>query len=124
MRNGHISDYQAQHWLDVLSSVGLWYAAMSADPTVVGDPLAVEVVGGSYARVEGVFVRSGRSMLSDTPMVIVVPGGSTVTGIALFDAAFNGNMRAYSPLPEGPQSFQSGGTVIIAAGDFAVTIDP
>ncbi len=122
MRTGKVSSYQVTQWLEQLRTTPLWLGLMTQDPYSVGDPLTAEVTGGSYARATVTFTRSNRVLLNSTVASFgYLPGGVTVTGVAVWDAAFNGNLRAYSPMD--PTGFLAGGVITLGMGVLAIGVD-
>lgn len=118
--DGRFSPGVLQGWMDQLYAKTIYLAAFSASP-FGGSPLAVEIVGGSYARLRGTFVRtSSVSMTLNADVIFrsLVPG-TTIYAVGGFDALTNGNFL-FGDLLENPRTFPTGGTYTVEAGELVL----
>lgn len=99
-----------------------WAALMFGDPFAVNDPLSVEVLGDAYRRPPFVLSRVDKVLRNAAPLQWTVAPGSSLHGVASFDAPFNGNPCHYTPLPA-PQDYPVGGTFILPAYELAIGLD-
>lgn len=134
-----LSDADANNVLDIILSASAsafpatWYFAllttMPTDDTGAG---AVEVVGGSYARVAMIadLAHFGAAVARSKANLLVIQwptatadwaaGATTVVGAALYDAASVGVYRGYGALGT-PVNVLTGGAPLIAIGNFTMT---
>ena len=126
------SDYLENELLDHLMGKGEYtpptvYVALStADPT--DDASGLSEPSDGYARVETEAAdwNAASSGSIDNANDISFPEASgswgTITHVALYDAATNGNMLGYSAL-DSSQAVASGEILKFAAGDLAISLD-
>ena len=122
---GAFSTYQIEQWLDALQASDVWLGLVDDDPFGVVDPLTVEISGGGYARPGPV------SFDRPSPKQLRVAGisqwsglipGTTVRGIAGFDAGTNGNMlfAVYTPADV---TITTSGLYILASNALTLGLD-
>jgi hypothetical protein len=121
---GRFGVYLTSGWIDEVVAADKWLSLVAADPFTVGDPLTVEVVGGSLARQQGVWVRTSATLLTLDETVVFhgLPPGARVAGVAGFDDDVNGHLL-FADLLDTPQDFPSGGTFVLPAGEYVLGID-
>lgn len=114
---------------DVTELLNHWYARsklyaalMFGDPFLVSDPLSVEVLGDAYRRPLLVLQTVDQVLRNPAALTWAVQPMTRVSGIAGFDAAFNGRPRFYTPLPK-PLDYPTGGNVVFPARELYVGID-
>jgi len=91
----------------------------TADPGTTG---ADEVAGGSYARQAVTWdPASGGVKANATQLVWNIPPGTTITHVGGWDAAGGGTFRGGGPLTAS-QSYPTGGTFTINAGNLTITV--
>lgn len=130
MDQGSFSIGVIEGWMDWVEDQPKWMALFSADPWGVADPVTVEVIGGTYARQDSLWLRNDvRSIILDAALVwrSLVPG-TVVAGIGAFDDPFTGSLLFRSMILDvdgnpDPVSYPSGGTHTVAAGEYVVGID-
>lgn len=120
---GGVSSYQAGQWIAGLLDVPL-YVALAASNPLFGDPLAIEFIGGSYARQLGTFVSSGPTSVQSIAQVQFhgLPLDSVVAGVMVFDAPRNGNLVAAYAY-DAPVQLGTGGKYTVAAGELEIGVD-
>lgn len=121
---GRFADYFTFLMLNDLVTRCTHLGLCTADPEAVNDPLTVELAGSGYSRAAVSLVRSSRTLrnsLSLTWQGIV--GGTVVTHIAGWDAAFNGNLLLAFPISgvAYSQSLITGG-LYIAPNDLWISL--
>lgn len=107
------------HWY---ARTPLYAALMFGDPFLISDPLSVEVLGDAYRRPLLVMDLVDTVLRNTTSLLWTVQPMTRVSGIAGFDAAFNGRPRFYTPLPT-PLDYPTGGSVSFPAREIYVGID-
>ena len=120
---GRFSTYQASAWIDDLSDLTMHYGLAGSDP-FIGDPLAAEVIGGSYGRQLANFALAGATALEETQPVLftgLVPG-VVIAAIMVFDARFAGNMISAYVLADAV-TLADGGSWGFGAGDYVMGLD-
>lgn len=130
MDQGSFSISVIEEWMDSIEDAEKHMALFSADPWSVADPTTVEIIGGTYARQESLWLRSDvRAITLDAALVwrSLVPG-TTVAAVGAFDDPFAGRLLFRSMhLDESgnpaPIAYPSGGTHTLAAGEYVVGID-
>lgn len=131
MGAGRISAYQLGSWMDQLQATELFGTLFTADPNGSTDPLAVEVIGSGYNRVQASFTRTGAALMTlDEPLAILaIPPGTTVVWIGFMDAPTNGHLIASDLVRDPstgattPQSYPTGGTFVVPATEFVIGVD-
>jgi hypothetical protein len=130
MDQGSFSLAVIERWMDEIEDAPKHMALFSADPWAVADPTTVEVIGGTYARQDSLWLRSDvRAITLDAGVVwrSLVPG-TVVAAVGAFDDPFAGELLFRSMLldedgnPQ-PRAYPSGGTHTLAAGQYVVGID-
>lgn len=91
------------------------------DPYTVSDPLSVEVLGAAYRRMLLVLTQSDAALQNANMLQWALAPLSRVSGIAGWDAPFNGRPRFYTPLPE-VVPFPAGGIYQHPALDLALAL--
>jgi len=122
--NGSFSTTVLSQWMDDMEAREKWLALVSADPRTATDPLAVEIIGGVYARQLGSWTRTGpRALTLDAGVVWrnLVPG-TQVAGVAGFDAEFNGTLLFTDMLIE-PMNYPAGGSYVLPANQYVLGLD-
>jgi hypothetical protein len=130
MDQGSFSISVIERWMDEVEDLDKQMALFSADPWAVADPVTVEVIGGTYARQDSLWLRTDvRAITLDAALVwrSLVPG-TVVAAVGAFDDPFAGTLLFRSVLLDeagnpAPRSFPSGGTFTLAAGEYVVGID-
>lgn len=130
MNQGSFSAEVVEGWMDQLEDRPKWLAAFSADPYVGSDPATVEIIGGSYARQESLWVRSDvRALTLDVAVAFrsLVPG-TIIAAVGAFDDAFSGALLFRSMILDedgnpAPLAFPAGGTHLISAGEYVIGLD-
>lgn len=122
-RTGRVADDVAADWLTDLATRATHLTLMTADPFSVVDPLTVEVTSGTYARASVNWTQGVRLLRNANMLVWTgIPVSTSVAAIAAFDAAFNGNLVASSPIT--PALFYAvAGGLTIAVDDFFLGLD-
>ena len=121
--NGRFAPSVIEGWMDEVDSASKWMALFANDP-LAGDPLAAEIIGGTYARQLGVWARTSPGALTLDAGLLwrsLVPG-TVVYAVGAFDAAFNGNLLFRDMLVL-PKTYPTGGTFSLAADEWVVGID-
>ena len=110
-----------QTWVDEIEALDIWMAAFSADPEGAGDPALLEIIGGTYVRQTSAWTRTSALTLTLASPVIFsgIPPGGVIAAIGGFDDAFAGTFLFSDLLPD-PESYPSGGTYVLPAGEFVV----
>ena len=110
-------------FLDSWARLPRFAGLCSSDPKLASDPLTVEVLGDAYRRTPAAWLRSGMLLRNSTPWQFMgLLPGTRVHGIAIWDASFNGKVKAYIPLDE-PVDLPTGGNFTAAAGDYFIGFD-
>lgn len=130
MDQGSFSIGVIEMWMDEIEDAEKHMALFSADPWGVADPTTVEVIGGTYARQESLWLRTDvRAITLDAGLVwrSLVPG-TVIAAVGAFTGAFNDELIFRSMLLDedgnpAPRSFPSGGTYALSAGEYVVGID-
>jgi hypothetical protein len=120
------STYIVSGWIDEIAEMILYATLVSSDPDI-GDPLSAEVIGPHYVRQPTIWTRSSpTSLVLANSLVFAGLGVDThVAGMAVFDEQYNGNLVASQLLePVDQVDFPTGGSYSVAAGAFAIAIDP
>jgi hypothetical protein len=120
---GRISTWQATQWITALSEQNLWFTLFASDPHI-GDPLASEIIGGSFNRVAADF---GLAMATVMEQLVPVrftgiPPASIIVAIGVMDNAFGGNFISGYVLGS-PLSLPDGGSYTFGAGDYVMGLD-
>ena len=128
----NISTYLADKLLD--HSLGttaytmptVWCALFTTDPTMPAGTGAVEVSGGSYARVQvSTHMTAASAGSTDNSAILTWPTATaawgTILGLGLYDASTVGNLLAAGPLATS-KVVGSGDTFSIPTSDLAVTL--
>lgn len=123
---GRISTWQAGVWVAQLMSpgiTGLWFGLASSDP-FIGDPLAAELTGGTYARQEADFALTSATVMEQLSAVTFhgLAPGSVVAAVMLFDQPFGGNLISAYVLSSAV-TLTSGGKYSFNAGDYVMGLD-
>lgn len=128
MAVGRFADRITQAWLGgpqlpPMINMEHWGALMVNDPFTTSDPLSVELLGAAYRRPQIIFEQVSQ-VLRNTNFFswMGIPPQSRITGVAGFDAPYNGNFSWYFPLDE-PLDFPAGGRWDIATHDLYLGID-
>lgn len=123
MAVGRLSPYQSGIFVTSLLS-GTYYAALAASNPFVGDPLAAEIVGGTYTRQRFLFTGVLPNLIESGEMITFhgLPANTAIAGVMVFDAAFNGNMIA-GVAYDVADFLPDGGNYPIGAGQIEVGID-
>lgn len=91
----------------------------TADPGTSGDG---EVAGGSYARQAATWAAAaGGEKDSSAEVVFNIPVSTTITHVGLWSAESSGTFRGGGELNV-PQSYPTGGTFTMAAGDLTAAL--
>lgn len=130
MDGGSFSLSVVETWMDDIEDRPKHMALFSADPWGVADPVTVELVGGTYARQDSLWLRTDiRAITLDAALVwrSLVPG-TVVAAVGGFDDPFAGTLLFRSMITDvagnpAPVSYPSGGTHTVAAGQYVVGID-
>lgn len=130
MDQGSFSLSLIESWMDDIEDRPKWMALFSTDPWMVADPATVEVIGGTYARLESVWVRTDvRAITLDEGLVWrSLPPGTVIAAVGAFEDPFVGEMLFRSMLLDeagdpAPLTLPSGGTYKLDAGEYMVGID-
>lgn len=112
-----------QGWLDQVEAMDKWVGLFFADPLSVADPMSVEVIGPSYARLQPAWTRSTSWALtmSSPALFRSLAPGTNVAAIALMEGAF-GNVVIARELVSPVVSYPTGGTFQIDADQWVVGI--
>jgi hypothetical protein len=110
--------------MDDITARDKWLSLVSADPFTTSSPATTEIIGGSITRMASSWTRTGYGVLTlaSTVSFVGLPAGAHVAGVACFDAAINGTLL-FADLLDEPVSYLSGGTYVLAAGQYVVGID-
>jgi hypothetical protein len=113
---GALTDWQVGQFITALLAGQHFVSLHYADPGL-GSPTATEIPGASYARAPATFVRVGNRAIRTTngqswPSL----GETVVTHHGIWDAAYNGHLRAVITLVT-PFYVTEGGSYQLAAGD-------
>ena len=130
MDQGSFSVDLIETWMDGVQDAEKHMALFSADPFAVADPATVEVIGGTYARQDSLWLRNDvRALTLDEAVVwrSLVPG-TVAAAVGAFDDPFAGSLLFRSLLLDedgnpDPKVFTVGGTFSLAAGEYVVGID-
>lgn len=131
MNQGVFADDQVELWMDEVEAYSyLGLALFSSDPMAVGDFTTVEVIGGSYARQQGVWLRSSIRALTLNAGVAFrsLPPGAVVAAVGVVTDPTAGILVARSMLLDGvgdpaPISYPTGGTYTISTGQYVIGLD-
>src|SRR5690349_18368810 len=109
--NGTFGPSIIQGWLDQVEAMDKWVALFFADPLAVSDPLSVEVIGASYARLQPAWTRSslGALTLAEEFVFRALTPGTSVAAMALMQGPF-GNKVIARELISPVHSYPEGGT--------------
>ena len=99
-----------------------WCGLMIGDPFLVSDPLSMEIIGGAYRRPPFALSITDNILRNLQAWSWAVPPMTRVAGYASFDAAHNGKVCSYTPLPD-PVDYPVGGTHTLAALSLYIGID-
>lgn len=123
MAYGRMSTYQTSKWVGELSEVGLWFALCASDPNL-GDPLAAEIVGGTYVRPKAQFALASGTVLEQTLPVRFagIAPNTVIVAVMVMDDAFVGNMVS-SYILDDTVVLDDGGSWSFAAGDYVMGLD-
>jgi hypothetical protein len=123
MSNGQWGPEIVSDWIDQVAAMQKWVALFFADPLTVSDPLSVEVIGPSYARLDPAWVRSSPYALTlDEGFVFrALAPGTSVAAIALMAGAFSSTVIARQ-LIDPVRSFPTGGSFPVDAGEWTIGI--
>lgn len=99
-----------------------WVGLVFGDPFLVNDPLSVEVLGDAYRRAPFIMTRVDKVLRNAGPFQWSVAPGSSLHGVASWDAAFNGHPCHYTPF-NAPIDYPAGGTFILPAYELAIGLD-
>lgn len=113
----------------------LYGGLLISDPAMAADPLTVELVSPTYARVPAVVTISGVSLSAAlTQSFYGIPSGTSLYGYGIFDAPVNGNLLFKVPYATpvrfiagatGPnQATRPGGALLIAGFTLALPAGP
>lgn len=131
MNTGLLSDWVVEQWMNVIDDLPYKGVALfSSDPFAAGTFSAVEVIGGSYARQAGTWVRASiRTLELDAGVVFrsLVPG-TVVAAVGVVTDPFAGELVCRSMILNGsgvptPITFPSGGSYPISAGNYVIGVD-
>lgn len=131
MNKGLFSDFIVEQWLDLVESYPyLGLALFSSDPFAAGSFSSVEVIGGSYARIQGTWLRASiRTLELDAGVVFrsLVPG-TVIAAVGVVTDPFAGDLVCRSMLLDGagaptPLALPSGGSYPIGAGQYVIGVD-
>jgi hypothetical protein len=121
--NGVVSDHVAGLWLAVFTPA--WFSLHTSDPYQDG-PKETEVVGGSYARQQGVFGRlnpaSARTIWLETNLTWRGLPEIQVTHIGVWDKDVNGNWMSACSLPGDGRKVANGASFVLGANTYAIQI--
>ena len=112
-----------QGWLDEIEAMDKWIALFFSDPLTVSDPLSVEVLGASYARVQPGWNRTAPHALTlaDEFVFQALAPATNVAAMAVMDGAFGGTLIArelISPV----RSYPTGGAFRVDVGEWVLGI--
>lgn len=120
---GRISTYQAGQWMSALAAQPLWFALAASDPNI-GDPLAAEIIGGSYVRPAADFALATVTVLEQLAAVKFtgIAPGTVIAAVMVMDSRFGGNMIS-SYVLAAPVTLVDGGSWSFGAGDYVMGLD-
>ncbi len=114
-----ITDYQANKWLDELSTV--WLGLHSSNPDINGD-LASEISGRGYERVSMNFTDPDQRIIwNKKDAKFKGMPSCTVAFISGWTNQYNGRMLFYIPAKD-TERVQAGQTYLIKSGHIAISI--
>jgi hypothetical protein len=127
MASGRFAPWITQAWLvgpqiPPLKDIPQWAALVSSDPYLVSDPLAVEVLGDAYRRPQFTPQVVDQILRNAAALSWTVGPMTRIAGIAGFDAAFNGRLMWYTPLPDA-LDYPAGGSVSFPAREIYLGVD-
>jgi hypothetical protein len=117
-----VSDYLAGRWLDILASESTWASLHVSDPRQ-GDPLASEVDGIGYSRVNVTWERGNRAVTNVNTLSWTNLPRVTLWAVGAFDHSVNGNLLFSCLLSDPIPYVNSGGVYTLAARDLTVVVD-
>lgn len=120
---GRFSTYRAGLWIAQLAAKQLFLALAMTDP-FIGDPLAAELIGGTYVRQPASFALAGAAALElNAPVTFTgIAPNSSIAGVMVMDARYSGNMESAYVFGV-PTYLVDGGKYIVPAGDYTMGLD-
>lgn len=121
--DGRFAPSVIEAWMDEMDARDKWMALFASDP-YLGDPLAAEIIGATYARQHPLWTRSSVAALTLTDGVLfqALAPGTVIAAIGAFDSAFNGTLL-FRDLLTTPRAYPTGGTFRLDAGEYVVGLD-
>lgn len=123
MSNGQWGPDVVQGWIDQVAAMDKWIGLFFADPLTVSDPISVEVIGPSYARLQPPWARSSPYALSldDGFVFRALAPGTNVAAIAVLAGPFS-NVVIARELVDPVRSYPTGGAFQVDANEWTIGV--
>lgn len=126
MTDGSFGPWLISRWLTDLVGIPAWAGLHFSSPLVAVDALATEVQGDRYARQPLRWTGDmPRRVLRSANLLRwpVLPPMSRIYAVAVWNAAYNGDLLGVCPL-DTPLDFPAGGSYKVDPGQLFLAIDP
>lgn len=119
------STAKREQWMDEIEALEIWMALFSADPEGSPDPALLEIESGVYTRQESLWTRTDATHLTLASGLVWrnLPPGAIVAAVGGFDDAFTGDYLFSGLVLPDPVSYPAGGTYVLPAGEYVLSID-